>query len=108
MEESTAAADCWNVLVVTGSTAEEGSEFIMLSAEPVCRVMLLEAVHTSDPPFDPAMILLNSIIQVDVRLAISRPRVARKELHHRCTQFVAYSQDLRDRFYRRMALGVGR
>ena len=39
----------------------------MLSAEPVCRVMLLEAAHTSDPPFDPAMVLLKSIIQVDAR-----------------------------------------
>jgi hypothetical protein len=29
--------------------------------------MLLEAAHTSDPSFDPAMVLFQSIIQVDVR-----------------------------------------
>ena len=40
--------DCWNVLVVTGSAAEEVAEFIVLAAEPIGRVMLLEASHTSD------------------------------------------------------------
>ena len=39
----------------------------MLSAEPVGRVMLLEAAHTSDPSLDPSMVLFKSIIQVDVR-----------------------------------------
>ena len=67
MEEVTASTGCRNVLVVTGSAAEEVAEFIVLSAEPVCRVMLLEAAHTSDPSFDPAMVLFKSIIQVDVR-----------------------------------------
>jgi hypothetical protein len=66
-EESTATADCWNVLVVAGSAAEEVAKFIVLSAEPVGRVMLLEAPHTSDPSFDPAMVLFQSIIQVDAR-----------------------------------------
>ena len=55
------------MLVVTGAAAEEVAEFIIFSAEPVCRVMLLEAAHTSDPSFDPAMILLKSIVQVDIR-----------------------------------------
>ena len=67
MEEATASAGCRNVLVVTGSAAEEVAEFIVLSAEPVGRVMLLEAAHTSDPSFDPAMVLFKSIIQVDAR-----------------------------------------
>jgi hypothetical protein len=68
VEKVTATVGCWNVLVVAGSTAEEVAEFIVLSAaEPVCRVMLLEAAHTSDPSFDPAMILFKSIIQVDAR-----------------------------------------
>jgi hypothetical protein len=67
VEKVTAAAGCWNVLVVAGSTAEEVAEFIMLSAEAACRVMLLEAAHTSDPSFDPAMVLFKSIIQVDAR-----------------------------------------
>ena len=60
----TAAGD---VLVVTGSATEKVAELIVLSAEPVCRVMLLEAAHTSDPPLDPAMVLFQSIIQIDVR-----------------------------------------
>ena len=45
------------------------------SAEPVGRVMLLEAAHTSDPSLDPAMVLLKSIVQVDIRpVAPRRPR----------------------------------
>src|SRR5215472_12210559 len=64
MEKATASAGCWNVLVMTGSAAEEVAEFIVLSAEPVCRVMLLEAAHTSDPSLDSAMVLFKSIIQV--------------------------------------------
>ena len=54
-------------MVVTGSAAKEVSEFIVLSAEPVGRLMLLEAAHTSDPSLDPSMVLFKSIIQVDVR-----------------------------------------
>ena len=67
MEETTASMGCWNVLVVAGSTAEEVAEFVMLAAEPVGRVMLLEAAHTSDPSLDPAMVLFKSIIQIDAR-----------------------------------------
>ena len=44
----TASPGCRNVLVVTGSAAKEVSEFIVLSAEPVGRLMLLEAAHTSN------------------------------------------------------------
>ena len=53
-------------MVVAGSAAEEVTEFIVLSAEPVCRIMVLETAHTSDPPLDPAMVLLKSIVQVDI------------------------------------------
>ena len=67
MEKATASAGCWDVLVVTGSAAEEVAEFSVFSAEPVCRVMLLEAAHTSDPSLDSAMVLFKSIIQVDAR-----------------------------------------
>jgi hypothetical protein len=67
MEEVTASTGCRNVLVVTGSAAEEVAELIVLSAEPLGRVMLLEATHTSDPSLDSAMVLFKSIIQVDVR-----------------------------------------
>jgi hypothetical protein len=51
----------------TGSAAEEIAQFIVLSSEPVCRVMLLEAAPTSDPSFDPAMALFQSIIQIVAR-----------------------------------------
>ena len=54
-------------MIVTGSAAEEVTEFIVLSAEPIGRVMLLEAAHTSDPSLDPAMVLFKSIIQIDTR-----------------------------------------
>jgi hypothetical protein len=40
-----ASAGCWNVLVVTGSAAEEVAELIILSAKSVCRLMLLEAAE---------------------------------------------------------------
>jgi hypothetical protein len=63
LEKVTASADCWNVLVVTGPAAEEVAEFIILSAESVCRRMLLESAHTSDASFDPAMVLFKSIVQ---------------------------------------------
>jgi hypothetical protein len=52
MEEATVPMGCWNVLVVAGSAAEEVAELVMLAAEPVGRVMFLEAAHTSDPPLD--------------------------------------------------------
>ncbi len=42
MEKATVSAVCWNVLVVTLSAAEEVAEFIVLTAESVCRAMLLE------------------------------------------------------------------
>jgi hypothetical protein len=67
MEEVTVSAGCRNVLVVTGSAAEEVAEFIVFSAEPVGRAMLLEATHTSDASLDPAMVLFKSIIQLDAR-----------------------------------------
>ena len=51
----------------TGSPAEEIAQFIVLSSEPVCRVMLLEAAPTSDPSFDPAMVLFQSIVQIHTR-----------------------------------------
>ena len=63
----TATAGCWNVLVVAGSTAKKAAEFIVLSAEAVSCVVLLEAALTADPSFDLAMILFKSIIHVDAR-----------------------------------------
>jgi hypothetical protein len=66
IEEATAPAGGRNVLVVTGAAVEEVAEFIILSAEAACRVLLLEAAHTSDPSFDPAMILFKPIVQIDI------------------------------------------
>jgi hypothetical protein len=67
LQKVTASAGCWDVLVVTGSAAEEVAEFVVLSAESICRLMLLKAAHTSDASFDPAMVLFKSIVQVDAR-----------------------------------------
>jgi hypothetical protein len=62
MKEATTPMGCWNVLVVAGSATKEVAEFVMLAAEPVGRIMCLEAAHTPDPPFDPAMVLFKAII----------------------------------------------
>ena len=67
IEEVTASTGGRNVLVVTAATAEEVTEFIVLSAKPVGGIMLLEPAHTSDPSFDPAMVLLESVVQVHIR-----------------------------------------
>ncbi len=50
------------MLVVTGSAAKEVSEFIVFAAEAFGRAVLFEAAHTSDPSFDPAVILFQSIV----------------------------------------------
>jgi hypothetical protein len=62
LEEATPSAGCWNAQVVTGSAAEEVAEFIVLSGETVCHVMLLDAAHSSDPSFEPAKVLFTPII----------------------------------------------
>ena len=78
LEKVTASAGCGNVLVVTGPAAEEIAEFIILSAISVRRLMLLEAAHTSDASLDPAMVLFQSIIQIDARSVTTlRPNVER-------------------------------
>jgi hypothetical protein len=66
IEEVTASTGGRNVLVVTAAAAEEVTEFIVLSAKLACRIMLLEAAHTSDPSFDPTMVLFKSIVQVHI------------------------------------------
>ena len=63
LEKVVASAGCWNVLVVTGSAAEEVAKFTILTAKSVHRLMLLEAAHTSDAPLDPALALFKSIVQ---------------------------------------------
>ena len=62
VEEPTKPIRYRNVLVVAGSVAEEVAEFVMLTAESICRIMCLEAAHTLDPSFDPAIVLFKSII----------------------------------------------
>jgi hypothetical protein len=97
MEKVTAPASCWNVLVVAGSASEEVAKFIVLSAEAVCRVMLLEATHTSDASFDPAMILFKSIIQVDTRPVadVAAQRNVRST-NERCITGLPEKQDSKD------------
>ena len=67
IEEVTASTGGRNILIVTAAAAEEVTELIVLSAKPVGRIMLLEAAHTSDPSFDPAMVLFQSIVQIHTR-----------------------------------------
>jgi hypothetical protein len=55
------------VLVMTGSAAKEIAKFVVLAAKTVGRIMLFEPAHTLDPPFDPAMVLFQSIVQIDTR-----------------------------------------
>jgi hypothetical protein len=62
--EKVSASD---VLIVTGSAAEGVAEFIIFSAKSVCRLMLLEAAHTSDASFDSATVLSKWLVQVDAR-----------------------------------------
>ncbi len=62
VEEATTPVGCWNVLVVARSGTEEAAEFVMLAAESIGRIMCLEAAHTSDPSFNPTMVLFKSII----------------------------------------------
>jgi hypothetical protein len=49
------------MLIVTGAGTQEVAEFIMLSAEAIRRVMILEAEHTSDASFDAAVILFEPV-----------------------------------------------
>ena len=50
-----------------GAGTQEVAEFIMLSAEAIRRVMILEAAHTSDASLDVAVILFEPIVQVGTR-----------------------------------------
>ena len=45
----------------------EVTQFIVLAAKTVGRTMLIEATHTLDPSFDPAMVLFQSIVQIHTR-----------------------------------------
>jgi hypothetical protein len=66
--ESDVSTDGRDVLVVQGDRLREVAEFVVLSAESVCRVMLLEVPqHRIRLRLDPAMVLLQAIIQVDIR-----------------------------------------
>ena len=52
---------------MTGPAAKEVAKLIVLAAKAIGRTMLFEAAHTLDPSFDPAMVLFQSIIQIDTR-----------------------------------------
>lgn len=55
------------MLVVTGSAAKEVAKFIVLAAKTGGRTKLFEAAHALDQSFDPAMVLFQSIVQIDTR-----------------------------------------
>ena len=115
-----ASAGCWNALVVTGSATEEVAEFIILSAKSGCCLMLLESAHTSDAPFDPAMVLFKSIVQVDARPVTdvaAQGRADRARVRELCPSVVTRSgtkpatdraerKNLRAAFMSRMGLSI--
>jgi hypothetical protein len=49
---------------VTAVETQEMAEFTMLATEAIGSLVVLEAPPTSDPSFDPAMILFDAVIQV--------------------------------------------
>jgi hypothetical protein len=55
---------------VTVAETQEIAEFTMLATEAIGSLVALEAVHTSDPSFNPAMILFDAVTQVST----GRPR----------------------------------
>ena len=61
------------MLVVTGAGTQEVAEFIMLSAEAIRTVMILETAHPSDASLDAAVILFEPIVEVGARLVPDPP-----------------------------------
>jgi hypothetical protein len=51
-------------VVVTAAETQEMAAFIMLTTEVFGALVALETPHTSDPSFDPAMILCDAVIHV--------------------------------------------
>jgi hypothetical protein len=49
---------------VTAVETQEMAEFTMLATEAIGSLVALEALHTSDPTFNPSMILFDVVIQV--------------------------------------------
>jgi hypothetical protein len=47
---------------MTTAGAEEVAEFTMLATEAGSGIVALEAAHTSDPAFDPTMVLFKMIV----------------------------------------------
>ncbi|MBB5696226.1 hypothetical protein FHS87_004296 [Roseomonas pecuniae] len=54
-----------NMLAVTGAGPEMVAQFVVASTEPRGRIELLEAAHTSDPPFDAPVVLFQAVVLVD-------------------------------------------
>jgi hypothetical protein len=71
--ESRATSDGGNGLVVAKAATKKITEFAVLSAEATGGLIGLEAPHTSDPPLDAAMVLLEPIVQVSARPVPDRP-----------------------------------
>src|SRR3954454_578567 len=83
-EKEQSAAIGGNVLVRTGTEAEEVPEFVVTSAEPGGRSRALEAAHRPVAAFDAPVVLLQPVVQVaagpvpnpPAQLGADPPRVA--------------------------------
>jgi hypothetical protein len=71
--ESGATGDGGNGLLVATAATKKIAEFAVLSAEARGRLIGFEAPHTSDPPFDAAVILLEPVVQISARPVPDRP-----------------------------------
>ena len=60
-------------MVVTTAGTEEIAELTMLATEAGGGIVALEAPHTSDPAFDPTMVLFKTIVQGGVGSMADRP-----------------------------------
>jgi hypothetical protein len=58
---------------MTTAGAAEVAEFAMLATEAGSGIVALEAAHTSDPAFDPTMVLFKTVVQVGVGSMADRP-----------------------------------
>jgi hypothetical protein len=58
---------------MTTAGAKEIAEFTMLATEAGSGIRALEAAHTSDRTFDPAMILFKTVVEVDAGPVPHRP-----------------------------------
>ena len=71
--ESEATSDGGNGLVVATAATKKIAQFAVLSAEATSGLIGFEAPHTSDPPLDAAVVLLEPVIQIGTGPVPDRP-----------------------------------